>query len=553
MFSESFSYPDPQCQIAVTLNNQTEQHPSSAALASVHGLDSARSRSVRLVISIPVLSLLIVLGSGVLLYLYLMNLAETQGLEQGTALLLERAALTILLISIAISLLSGVVGYILARQIVSPIRQMVETMELIAEGDLTTKLEPIQLGEFGLLGNTFNRMVEQLNQLFQERDRQLHESFVGAHIQLNRDGVVLQADHKVRKIFGLSPGEMLGKNVLTEKSEFSIIRENPKLRTCFKNVVESTLKGNPASLTVAVRSKKSVLPNRLLISSIRLESDVEQGSSVLMEIRDIAGIANFYDQIQRADRLAAIGTLSTGIAHEVRNPLASIRGMVQLMSEFNEKEADREYLDRITREVDRVDNLLKSIMDFANIADTPAEVTDLNHMIEDVLESARMSIGDGADSVEVELNLDAAVPAATLRRDRIRQALLNLAVNAFQHCVQNKTGPFQVSTNYQEVDIERPVTIVFSNPGHPIEDTDAERLFEPFFTTKDNGTGLGLPIAHQIIQANGGLLEFSNDNESFTFIIRLPLDLGREESASQILRKAHVRLDESREGHGEEQ
>ena len=148
--------------------------------------DRARERSVRLVISIPVLILLIVLGPGTFLYGYLNNIAREPVVSDLARNRIERVADVALWLSIGIGLIASVIGYIVARQIVRPIKELRETMEAISEGDFTTKIHPLQLGEFGQLGTTFNRMVEQLNRLFQERDRQLRETFNGAHLVVDR-------------------------------------------------------------------------------------------------------------------------------------------------------------------------------------------------------------------------------------------------------------------------------------------------------------------------------------------------------------------------------
>jgi signal transduction histidine kinase len=108
-------------------------------------------------------------------------------------------------------------------------------------------------------------------------------------------------------------------------------------------------------------------------------------------------MAGFYEQIQRADRLAAVGTLATGIAHEIRNPLASIRGMVQLLAEAGPEGvgSSTEYTTRILREVDRLEKLISGIMDFANKEGSPPEEVDINALLTEVVESARLN-GGGA-------------------------------------------------------------------------------------------------------------------------------------------------------------
>jgi nitrogen fixation/metabolism regulation signal transduction histidine kinase len=508
---------------------------------AVPELDRARSRSVRLVISIPVLSLLVVLGSGTVLYVYLSDLAaESPWYLPQTRLSLERAALVVLWLSIAISLASSVLGYILARQIVRPIRELMGTMDAISRGDLTTKVQPISLGEFGQLGNTFNRMMDQLNTLFEERDRQLHESLSGGHILVDRSGKVIEADAAARRIFSASHSELLGADLLQGRPSLPLLQRNPTFGTALSEAIEGTLKGQPVSRTISLLSSKGEEPSRFLLSSLRLESGDSQGAHVMLELRDISGIAKFYEQIQRADRLAAVGTLATGIAHEVRNPLASIRGMVQLLTEFGDGDpTSADYLQRILREVDRVDKLISEIMDFAHADESPAESVDLSVMLQEVVGAARMTAGDAASGIEVEWTLDPELPAAMLRYERLRQALLNLVVNAFQHCIEIERGPIRVSTSFDAGRRQLPACIRIANPGEPLDETMRERIFEPFFTTKAEGTGLGLPIAYQMIHSNGGELEVLNEDGFIIFQIALPMDL-ESSSTSRAVRRIQL-------------
>lgn len=512
-------------------------------------LTRAQARTVRLIISIPVLTLLLTLSAGTVLYLYLMNLAESTGLAAETQSDLERAAIAILLLSIVFSLVAGVIGYILARQIVVPIKELMGRMEALAEGDFTMRVEPIKLGELGQLGSTFNRMVDQLNGLFEERDRQIRESFNGAHLVLDQNGVVLQADESARRVFGITGRELLGRNLLEVDAEISMVERNPRFLDTMARLIEKSLQGKPASRSVPVRGEKPGTEQRYFVSCTALEGDKDNEQRVLMEVRDISGMAGFYEQIQRADRLAAVGTLATGIAHEIRNPLASIRGMVQLLCEFGTEgttpgggNSSDEYLRRILSEVDRLDKLIAGVMSFANTDESPAEATDLNALLRDVEESARLRVGAGTEKVKVRWELDETLPDGRFQAGKLRQAFLNLIVNAYQHCVENGTEYLRIETVHLSVNPQRPLIVCISNPGSPIEDDVRERLFEPFYTTKASGTGLGLPIAYQTILSNGGVLELECEENEIQFWVRLPREAPTARSSSRLIPRLETPL-----------
>jgi nitrogen-specific signal transduction histidine kinase len=410
-------------------------------------------------------------------------------------------------------------------------------MDAIAAGDFTTKLAPISLGEFGQLGSSFNHMVQQLNQLFEERDRQLRESFSGAHILLDTTGLVLQADHAARRIIGEDATDMVGLNILDATLTVALFRANPRLRDALQELVAEALSGHPAARSVLVRHPEGGA-SRYLVTTLKLEGRSPQEDQVLLEVRDITGMAGFYEQIQRADRLAAVGTLATGIAHEIRNPLASIRGMVQLLAEAGPEGvgSSTEYTTRILREVDRLEKLISGIMDFANKEGSPPEEVDINALLTEVVESARLHVGGPAMEVALIWELDSSLPKAILQAERIRQALLNLMVNAFQHCVSKvPKGPIRIQTIHLAVNQQRPIIICLSNPAEALDEIARERIFEPFYTTKPEGTGLGLPIAYQTVASNGGILEVECEGGEIQFWVRLPTESPRSKTASRIL------------------
>ena len=506
-------------------------------------LDKAHSRSVRLVISIPVITLLAALGPATVMYVFQLNFAEGKALSQIQHDSYEQAVVGTLMISIVFSIICGLVGFILARQIVSPIKDVVKTMQSLAEGDFSTKLKPIQLGEFGQLGMTFNRMVDQLNTLFAERDRQLRESFGGAHLVLDRDGVVVQADQSTNRVLGVNPADLTGQNLLDGSAKVPLLHTNPMLLRALRELTEESREGRTASRSLLLRNE-GVSAVRYLISALYLEGQAGAEPRYLVEVRDITGIAGFYEQMQRADRLAAVGSLATGIAHEIRNPLASIRGMVQLLDEScNDQEnpmpegVQSDYHRRIQREVDRLEKLVAGIMNFAHAVETPLEDVEIGALLRDVMHSAQLQAGEGAEEVEVEWELDPQMPRALLQAERLRQALHNLAINAYQQCIEKKCSPIRVQTMYLAVNHQRPIIICIANPGEPIEEAMRERLFEPFFTTKSEGTGLGLPIAYQTIRANGGMLELECEDDEIQFWIRLPLEASVQRSDSGAVKQ----------------
>ncbi len=547
-----------------------DKHPSETlnplSGVSEAGLSEARQRTVRLIISIPVLTLLIVLMSGVILFSYL-QYAEKASISQEVKSFLESEeqrdprfaeavfqievvqnrfeaiAQISLLLSIFLSILAALVGYVLARQIVKPIKNLADTMDTIARGDLSIKLQPVQLGEFGQLGSTFNRMVEQLNSLFEERDRQLRESIKGAHLIVDRQGTIKHADVISNRILGLTVDQLIGKNLLLISSKIPVISKNPALADAISKTISSTRSGSSSSRSVTVSGLEGSDYRRYHLVGVALEADSRQHDEILLEIRDITSMAGFYEQIQRADRLAAVGTLATGIAHEIRNPIASVRGMAQLLAEDvqnnNPDNPDTSIHDRIIKELDRLEKLISGIMTFAQPVETHVEEIDINSLLQEVDSAARASVGAEADEIRVSWELDSNLPKACLQGEKLRQALLNLLLNAYQAVVSTSRKAIEIRTSCYDTERQRPLEITLSNPGQPLSEEQMERIFEPFYTTKAEGTGLGLPIAYHTILSNNGTLEVFYENGMITFRVSLPLESKR--SASGTLSETDLR------------
>ncbi|MCB2156294.1 HAMP domain-containing protein [bacterium] len=495
--------------------------------ANLGQLDRVETRQVRLVVSIPALMFLLTLASTVVFHLYLSNIADKLPTEQLQSDARREAGI-VLLIGLGVSILAGGAGIALAYSIVVPLKDLVGSMRQVALGDLTSKADVPRLGELHVLGSTFNRMVEQLQELFEQRDQQMRSSARGTVLTLDEGGRVLAADGSVRRILGIDGGDLLGKELLPRLRErLSDSRNRPFLKALELTYKEAQ-SGRLGVQTVDLQREEGEDPILCSISLTPMESPEQGGPSLLLDLRDLSAMRGFYEQIQRADRLAAIGTLATGIAHEIRNPLASIRAMAQLLQESATEspgEGARNYLERVLREVDRLERLVASIMDFASQEEVPARATDLNSVAHDAHEAARHRVCsramDGGWDTEWDLAED--LPTVLIEEARVSQALLNLMVNAMEAVCERTGGLVRIESRH-EPGSSRPVVLRISNTSNPIPKEASERIFEPFYTTKAEGTGLGLPIAYQIVVANNGVLELDSSGGMVHFTVRFPLE-----------------------------
>ncbi len=221
----------------------------------------------------------------------------------------------------------------------------------------------------------------------------------------------------------------------------------------------------------------------------------------------------------RQERMAVVGQMAAGLAHEIRNPLVSIRTFTQLLPERYEDEEFRSgFLDLTLAEIDRISALVGELLNFARPeADTPpprrVEVADALERTCMLLRSQARGAG-----VVLDLELAADIPDAGIDEDRLRQVVLNLIVNAIQ--ASRGRGRVVVSARSEAAD-QVCVEVYDDGPGMPPE--IARQVFEPFFTTRAEGTGLGLALARRIVGEHGGRLELETKvGHGARFFVHLP-------------------------------
>jgi two-component system sensor histidine kinase HydH len=241
-----------------------------------------------------------------------------------------------------------------------------------------------------------------------------------------------------------------------------------------------------------------------------LEEAARQLADANRELRE-----NF-ERLKRADRLAAIGNLSAGLAHEIRNPLASIEGSAGILGKEGVTEEQRiEFLGIIKKECRRLNRLLGNLLDFAR----PAVPRRQTIAIAPLLESVISLIAHTASGKSIRLSKSVLPPEATLHGDgeQLKQVILNLLLNAIQAMPDG--GEIRLEARAENSDL----LIDVIDQGCGIAPQDLDKIFTPFFTTRENGTGLGLAVANQIVCQHGGVLRARNNpDRGMTFSILLP-------------------------------
>ena len=233
---------------------------------------------------------------------------------------------------------------------------------------------------------------------------------------------------------------------------------------------------------------------------------------------DIKKLQELNEQLVRTEKLAAMGTLAAGVAHEVNNPLASISSLIQMMQKSDShSDADREKLDLILSQIERIKSVTGDMLEFGRVRSAARQQVSLNEL---VMRAVRLASFDKTfKRLDLTLDLDEALPEIEVDSDQIQQVVLNLLLNAKDALPQG--GEVRVTTNGTDQD----QVLEIADNGVGIKGEDLKSIFDPFYSTKSQGvgTGLGLAVCYGIVTAHGGTIEVESKPASDTrFTVTLP-------------------------------
>ena len=235
-------------------------------------------------------------------------------------------------------------------------------------------------------------------------------------------------------------------------------------------------------------------------------------------------------ELQRAAQLSFVGELAAGLAHEIKNPLAGIQGVVDILIRRRDKnDPEREALEGVRHEVERIDSTVRALLDRARPRLISVKVTSLSDIVVRAINLARAQLASTAASdrnVSIEFQPPMDPITASIDPAQIEDAVLNLIINAIEAVGDDGTVKIQVarSTNERSEEFEDEAIVEVSDNGRGISEEDLARIFNPFFTTRTSGTGLGLPAVRRIARAHGGRVEVNSTvGEGSTFSLHLPI------------------------------
>jgi PAS domain S-box-containing protein len=235
-------------------------------------------------------------------------------------------------------------------------------------------------------------------------------------------------------------------------------------------------------------------------------------------------------ELQRAAQLSFVGELAAGLAHEIKNPLAGIQGVVDILIRRRDKnDPDLEALEGMKHEVSRIDNTVRALLDRARPRLVSVSVTSLGEVVERAVDLARaQSRGATERGRRINIEFEPPIDPINIPLDaaQLEDAVLNLIINAIEACANNGQVKTRVARYRDESKDEDEAIVEVSDNGSGISEENLGRIFNPFFTTTSSGTGLGLPAVRRIVRAHGGRVDVESTlGQGATFTIHLPIPM----------------------------
>jgi PAS domain S-box-containing protein len=438
-------------------------------------------------------------------------------------------------------LLGGFAAAVVARRIAGPVQELEARAAAIARGELNQRIEPTTADEIGRLAVAFNHMAAQLFQqraaleeVHAELTRQFEEladlksytdsilaSVTSGIVTVDLDGRVVTLNPAAELLTGYFAGEAAAR-YCTE-----VFAVTPELGEILMETLTSRAPITDIALTLRRRSGAAV---PVELSTAPLKGGDGKDLGVVAVFRDLTAVRQLESRLQRSDRLAAVGTLAAGLAHEIKNPLTSLLTFSrQLERRLDDEEFRGRFLTVVPRELKRINGIVERLLALAR----PPRLTFRLVRLPVLLERALTLYANQIESRHVTVLREYArdVPPIQADEDALYQAFVNVITNALEAMAGrgrltlrlgwDDTGALRAG---RRSGFDQRVTVEIGDTGPGIAPADADRVFNPFFTTKETGTGLGLALTHKIVEEHGGTVDFrSTPGMGTVFRIVLPL------------------------------
>ncbi|MEM7416825.1 MAG: ATP-binding protein [Gemmatimonadota bacterium] len=367
-------------------------------------------------------------------------------------------------------------------------------------------------------GQALGAVASELRQLRLDTDDILANLSTGV-LTVDGDGRLAYANRAAEALLGIRLQERMGRPILDELDDIA-----PSMGSILQQAIHRRSPVSRGQVRIATDDG----PVRLGVSTAVLDRDRDQLPSATALFQDITDLQRLEQLKVRAERLEAVATLSASLAHEIKNPLASIRSAVEQLSRGRLAAEDRQVLERLVlTESDRLSRLLSEFLDYSGLGLTDEkEEIDLHELVRGCLLIAKQH--PDLKGVDVVAVLDEGPVPVVGDADLLHRALFNLVLNGAQSAgaggrvtVALENDPNRPRPRGEAID--RPVRLSVGDSGVGIDEQQRARIFDPFFTTKTGGSGLGLAVVHRAVEAHSGVtfVDESPDGGA-EFVIFLP-------------------------------
>jgi len=392
---------------------------------------------------------------------------------------------------------------------------------LLLESDIPDRFSEESVRVLHLIASqaaTIYREINSLKALTQYTDNVLRSIAAGV-ITANKDGQIATWNPRAEEILGLSSESFVGH---AYPDVFHRIKMDSQTRDDTLNMLDLTAQTGKVFSRNNLRYQTQAGEDCCInLTSTQLKSEAGEYLGVVLVIEDTTRAVQMKEDVERVRRLAETGQLAANIAHELRNPLSSIKGAAQLLrnelpSEFVDQHG--EFLDIIVDEVNGLNSITTEFLEFSRVTPPDMKLHDVNQLIARLLQFMGAYLTE--QSVMACLDFDETLPPVYIDKPQIEQVIKNVVINAVQAMPHG--GALTVKTTYNRSQDQAEMT--FSDSGIGIAADKLEKIWAPFFTTKTKGTGLGLPIARKIVETHGGALSVhSQSGEGASFTLTVPV------------------------------
>jgi len=417
-------------------------------------------------------------------------------------------------------LLSVIAGSALGTGISWPILRLSSGVKAISAGDYNQKIQVRSRDEIGELAGSFNLMTDRLKATIaklvenQNYTENMLRSLLNGVMTIDPDSMIIRINRSTENILNLPAERMVGKKIS------AVFDQDPSILAWIQEGLERR-QVKEGMETILHRRDGAIIPIELSLSP--LEDPVRPAGSktgLVVLIRDLTEIQALKEHIRRQDRLAALGELSAGIAHEIRNPLGIIKGAAGILKKDSSSQPPRfdELCSVILEEVDRLNDVINDFLEFARPRPPQFKPQNINELIRGTIQMTALQIEK--NKICIHENLKSDLPLIMADEHQIHQVFLNLILNALQATDQGDS--LEITTRHLK-ELNQ-IEIIFADTGIGIPEDNLNKVFNPFFTTKEQGTGLGLSVVSKIIENHHGKIFLASDAGRGTrFNIHLPV------------------------------